>query len=97
MPKITWLNLNKTIEVPEGSTILDAAIENDIPLEHACGGCCSCTTCHVLVQDGADDLSEMQEDEHEVLDTNPQKTEISRLGCQTKVYGDITLEIPSQE
>jgi len=95
MPKITFLPINKTIEAPAGETILEIAIQNDIPLMHACGGFCACTTCHVKVKVGKQNLSEMEEDEKERLETTAEDvTENSRLGCQTKVLKeDVTVEI----
>ena len=94
MPKIKFLPLNKEVEVEEGKTILDAAIENDIHLEHACGGACACTTCHVFIREGMDQLSEMEDDEADRMDTATGITLQSRLGCQCKVRGDVVVEIP---
>ena len=50
----------------EGS-FLDVALNNGIDLEHACGGNCACTTCHVIVKQGEENLSDMEEDEEERL------------------------------
>lgn len=96
MPKITWPQLNKTIEVPAGTTILDAALDHDIPLEHACGGFCACTTCHVKVRQGLEHLSPADDVEVErVVSADGYDAAVSRLGCQTQVLGDVTLEIPT--
>ena len=92
--KITWPQLNRTVEVGDGQTVLDAAIENDLPLEHACGGFCACTTCHIIVKDGLDRISKMEEDEMDRLENKDGLTPASRLACQSKVHGDITVEIP---
>lgn len=92
--KIAWPQFNKTIEVPKGTTVLDAAVENDIPLQHACGGYCACTTCHIHVKEGAANIAPMQEDEEDRLETRSDRTAHSRLGCQSKVLGDIVIEIP---
>lgn len=92
--KIFWPQFNRTIEAADGQTVLDAAIENDIPLEHACGGFCACTTCHILVKEGMQNISPMADDEDERLDGKGKLSEQSRLGCQSKVYGPLTLEIP---
>jgi 2Fe-2S ferredoxin len=75
-------------------SLLDIAKNLDIPLEHACGGSCACTTCHVIVKDGAANLSEMEDDEVDRLDTAWDVTTRSRLGCQAVVHGDVTCEIP---
>ena len=97
MPSITFLPLNKTIEVKKGETILDSAINQDIPLQHACGGFCACTTCHVLVKSGAENLSPMEEMEQDRLEEVGCMTPNSRLSCQTQVLGDVVLEIVNLE
>ena len=75
---------------------MPASDENDsgIPLEHACGGSCACTTCHLIIRSGAQHLSEMQEDEADRLDTAWGLTPESRLGCQAVVKGDVVAEFP---
>src|SRR5438477_9719866 len=78
----------------QAGPLLDIALANDIHLEHNCGGSCACTTCHVIVKDGAENLSEMQEDEEDRLDTAVGLTIRSRLGCQAIVQGDVVVEIP---
>lgn len=93
MPKVTFLPMNETYEAKEGESILDVAIEHDVPLQHACGGFCACTTCHVYVKSGENHLSEMEDDEEERLDRATHLTLQSRLGCQAKVHGDIIVEI----
>jgi 2Fe-2S ferredoxin len=75
-------------------SLLDIAKGLDIPLEHACGGSCACTTCHVVVREGAHNLSDMQDDEVDRLDTAWDVTPHSRLGCQAVVRGDVVCEIP---
>jgi 2Fe-2S ferredoxin len=76
----------------EGS-LLDIAINYGIDLQHACGGNCACTTCHVIVKQGEDNLSEMEEDEEDRLYMADGLTLHSRLGCQSVVKGDVTVEI----
>jgi 2Fe-2S ferredoxin len=93
MPKVTFLPMNQVCEAKEGESILDVAINNDVPLAHACGGFCACTTCHVIVKQGGGDLSEKEEDEEERLDRASGLTLHSRLGCQARVHGDVTVEI----
>ena len=56
-----------TCAAPADQSILDIAIANDIPLQHACGGFCACTTCHVHVKSGMEALSPMDEEESERL------------------------------
>lgn len=75
-------------------SLLDIAKNLDVPLEHACGGSCACTTCHVIVREGAQHLSAMEEDEADRLDTAWDLTTHSRLGCQAVVTGDVVCELP---
>jgi 2Fe-2S ferredoxin len=76
----------------EGS-ILDIALNHRIDLEHACGGNCACTTCHIIVRAGEENLSEMEEDEEDRLYMADGLTLHSRLGCQAVARGDVTVEI----
>ena len=103
--RVTFLPLNKTIEVDDSrnpladhgkpGSLLDIALANGIELEHNCGGSCACTTCHVIVREGAENLSEMAEDEEDRLDMAEGLTIHSRLGCQAVVQGDVIVEIPA--
>lgn len=92
--KIHWPQLNRTIEVEEGTSVLDAALDHEIDLEHACGGFCACTTCHIYVREGQQSISKMESEESERLEYKDGRKENSRLACQSKVYGDLILEIP---
>jgi len=94
MPKVTFLPANKTVEAEEGQSLLDVAMDNDIRLEHNCGGNCACSTCHVIVKEGMEKLSHKTEEEQDELEEAEGLTSISRLGCQSKIYGDIIVEIP---
>ena len=85
----------RSVQVPDGLSVLESALTNDLELEHACGGFCACTTCHVIVAEGTDDaLSEMQFDEEDKLDTCEGVTLHSRLACQSRVLGDVVLKVP---
>ena len=85
----------KVVEVDPGITILDAALGNDIHIEHACEKSCACTTCHVIVQQGYDSLNEPTEDEEDMLDKAWGLEPESRLGCQAVVADeDLVIEIP---
>ena len=76
-------------------SILDVMLGHKVPLEHACGGKCACTTCHVIVKEGEENLSEMRDDEMDRLDTAPGLTMHSRLGCQAVVKdGEVTIVVP---
>jgi 2Fe-2S ferredoxin len=105
VPKVTFANLDRTVEFESGKlpfaehgkpeSLLDVALNFHIPLDHACGGVCACTTCHVVVKSGDTHLSEPDEDELDRLDMAPGLTIHSRLGCQAIVKGDVIVEIPS--
>ena len=102
--RVTFLPLGTTIEVDDAKypladhgkpgSLLDIALANDVPLEHNCGGSCACTTCHVVVREGEENLSEMQADEEDRLDMAEGLTIHSRLGCQAVVHGDVVVEVP---
>ncbi len=99
MPKITFKKAGvdqpiSVVNCAKGETILDAALGNDVPLEHACGGFCACTTCQVLVISGAENLVKMEGEEDDRLhDSSKVRKPNSRLGCQAKVNGDVVVEI----
>lgn len=78
----------------EPGSILDVLLGHGVHLEHACGGKCACTTCHVIVKEGEQNLSPSTEKEEDELDSAPGLTMHSRLGCQAVVKGDITIVIP---
>jgi ferredoxin, 2Fe-2S len=102
--KVTFLPLNQTVEVDDEKypladhgkpgSLLDIALAHDVTLEHNCGGSCACTTCHVIVRAGEENLSPMEPDEEDRLDMAEGLTIHSRLGCQAVVRGPVTVEIP---
>jgi len=92
MPKVV-IN-GRELDVRPGITILDAALDNGIKLDHNCGGNCACSTCHVIVEAGMENLSEMKDEEEDMLDTATGLTLTSRLGCQAQVKGDVKVQIP---
>lgn len=95
MPSIRFMPMDITVASEEGASILQTALANDIDLEHACGGFCACTTCHVIVKEGGDSLSEMDFDEEDKLDEVEMVTLKSRLGCQAKMGADdIVVHVP---
>lgn len=99
MPKVTFLptKLNaeeRTIEVPAGTTLLDAAEQAGVPMGHSCGGVCGCSTCHVYVKSGGEQLSEQDDREADRLDMAFQVRPNSRLGCQSEIKsGHVVVEI----
>jgi 2Fe-2S ferredoxin len=101
MPKIIFLPHGElcpegaVVEAQPGDSILDAALRNDIPIEHACEKSCACTTCHVLVREGFDSLNPSDELEDDMLDKAWGLEADSRLGCQALVGDqDLVVEIP---
>ena len=95
MPKcrILFLPEQKTVEVESGSqSILDIALDAGISLDHACGGVCACSTCHVFITQGA--CSPASQEEEDRLDLAPGVTSFSRLACQCIAQGDVVVEIP---
>ncbi|MXP24709.1 2Fe-2S iron-sulfur cluster binding domain-containing protein [Altererythrobacter indicus] len=72
------------IEAEEGLTLMEAIRDNGFDqLLALCGGCCSCATCHVHIDPAfAGRLSEMNEDEDDLLDSSDHRDVTSRLSCQ---------------
>jgi 2Fe-2S ferredoxin len=107
MPKVTFIlrdGTQKTVEFEQGKlpyqehglpeSFLDVAMNNGIPLEHACGGSCACTTCHLIIKEGMQNLSDMEDNEADRLDTAWDLTTTSRLGCQAVIKGDVVAQFP---
>ncbi|MDA2909346.1 2Fe-2S iron-sulfur cluster-binding protein [Nitrospiraceae bacterium AH_259_D15_M11_P09] len=89
-------------KIPYGPTglpgsVLDIALEAGVDLEHACGGVCACSTCHVIVKEGFNSCNEGTDDEFDQLDEAPGITLQSRLGCQCVPNGttDVVIEVPA--
>ncbi len=105
--RVTFLPENETVEFECGklpyqehgkpSSILDIALNFGLDLEHACGGNCACTTCHVVVKKGKELLSEMDDEEADRLDMAADLQLDSRLGCQAVIEkpGEVVVEIPA--
>lgn len=81
----------KTVNAPNGISLLEVAHKNDIPLEGACEGSLACSTCHLIIEDKArfDELPEPKEDEEDMLDLAFGLTQTSRLGCQIMVNDEL--------
>ena len=107
MVRVTFLPEGRTVEFEFGTlpydhhgmpmAFLDVAENYGIFLDHACGGACACTTCHVYVKEGAAGLTEADENELDRLDLAPGLELNSRLGCQAVITrpGSYTVEIPN--
>jgi 2Fe-2S ferredoxin len=105
--RVTFLPEGRTVEFEFGTlpyehhgepmSILDVAENHDVFLDHACGGVCACSTCHVLIKSGADGLTEAADDELDRLDMAADQQLNSRLGCQAVITrpGDYVVEIPA--
>ncbi len=97
MPKLTFQNKAVSLEVEKGTTILEAALAHNIPLYHTCGGNASCSTCHVRVHSGAQNLCPIDEVESRVLEAFDLGAGY-RLGCQAMMLdGDVVVEIPDRQ
>jgi 2Fe-2S ferredoxin len=104
--KVTFVREGRTVEVdpakvPYGhnglpGSILDISEGFHLGLDHACGGVCACSTCHVIVHEGLESCNEASDAELDELDMAPGITPKSRLGCQTVPDGsqDLVIEIP---
>lgn len=82
-----------------GETILHAAMAQGLDLDHACGGVCACSTCHVKIFAGRECFSEASEDELDQLDEARDIGLESRLGCQSTLQkvppgGVVEIAIP---
>jgi 2Fe-2S ferredoxin len=101
LPKLTILNPRGEIEaegeVPEGTDLLHASMRLGAKHGSACGGVCSCSTCHVWVKQGFDSLSEQEDNEADILDRAFDVKPNSRLGCQAVLSGaDVVYQITEE-
>ena len=103
MIRLTFLNPHGpgsaplTVEVPPGTSILDAAEECDARVGHACGGNLACSTCHVWIHEGLDSLPEVTDKENDIMDKAFDVRAESRLGCQARIADeDVVVEITEE-
>ena len=99
---ITHNNQTHTVEVQNGLTVMEGAIQNDIPgIDADCGGGMACATCHVYVNDEWFDKLPIKEDgEEDMLDMAFEPKKNSRLSCQIVVSDELdglTVNIPSKQ
>ncbi len=104
--RMTFLPADRTVDVDPDvlpyqehglpGSILDVALGHGITIEHACGGVCACSTCHVFVREGTEALTEPSDEEEDQLDNAPGLRPTSRLACRAVPDGsaDIVVEIP---
>lgn len=94
MATVRFLALDRTwdVEVPVGTSILEASKKAHAWEGDACGGVCACSTCHVYVKQGKGLLTEAEEDEEDILDKAFDVRATSRLGCQARIQKEGALE-----
>ena len=106
MAKITYNthdNQTHTIDVQNGLTVMEGAIQNDIPgIDADCGGGMSCATCHVYINDDEwfKKLPEKEMGEDDMLDQAFEPKSNSRLSCQLIVSDDLeglTVHMPEKQ
>jgi 2Fe-2S ferredoxin len=101
MAKVTFNNPEDgethTVEVPVGTTLLEAAQEVGAKMGYACGGVCACSTCHSWVEKGMNLLSEQEDKEMDRLDQAFDVKSISRLGCQSVIEKEGELSVTITE
>ena len=103
MPKITYKDNqdnSKTIEVENGLTVMEGAIQNDIPgIDADCGGAMACATCHVYVEEKwFNKISKAEDAEIDMIDMAYEPKKNSRLSCQIIVTNELDgLEVTTPE
>ena len=105
MPKITYIEKNgkeHKIDVPNGLTVMEGAVQNNVPgIDADCGGGMSCATCHVYVnEEWLDKLPVKEDGEEDMLDMAFEPKKNSRLSCQLIVsdkLDGLVVNIPSKQ
>ena len=105
MPKITYIENNGTlhkIEVSNGLTVMEGAVQNNIPgIDADCGGSCACATCHVYVhKEWLNKLEKKEAAEEDMLDMAYEPNKFSRLSCQITVadsLNGLVVKMPSKQ
>jgi ferredoxin len=88
MPRLVFLNEGRGADVEAGTTVLAAADALRVAIGRVCGGGGTCSTCRVLVVEGAGNLSPIEENEI-AYDLGPNV----RLACQARVLGDVGVRV----
>jgi len=81
------------VDVPLGTSLLEAATRAHFPEGSACGGVCACSTCHLYVTAGADLLSAQEDEEADILDKAFDVRATSRLGCQSRIVREGVIDV----
>ena len=90
MPKITYIEHDgktHTIEVASGLSVMEGAVQNNVPgIDADCGGSMACATCHVYVkEEWFNKLPKKEDGEEDMLDMAFEPKKNSRLSCQLMV------------
>ncbi|CAN5690091.1 ISC system 2Fe-2S type ferredoxin [soil metagenome] len=85
------------LKAAKGQNLLEVALANGVNIEHACGGVCACSTCHIYVERGGNLMSEATEAEEDRVEEAPGLQRNSRLSCQCVVEkdGEIEVRVPA--
>ncbi len=95
LPHVEICPEGAVIDAQKGVSICDNLLAHGIEIEHACEKSCACTTCHVILREGYESLSEPTEAEEDLLDKAWGLEPTSRLSCQALVGDeDLVVEIP---
>ena len=105
MPKITYIEQNgksHTVSVENGLTVMEGAVQNNIPgIDADCGGACACATCHVYVDEKwFNKLPKKENAEEDMLDMAYEPKQFSRLTCQISVTDELdglVVKMPSKQ
>jgi ferredoxin, 2Fe-2S len=93
--KVTFLPEKQVVFANRGEKLLDVALKAGVNVDHACGGSCACSTCHIIIKEGFHTLESPEEEEVEKLqELGKHLSATSRLACQTKIDTDLIVEIP---
>jgi 2Fe-2S ferredoxin len=93
MPRVRFEPDGIEIEVPVGTSILEASQKAHAQVGSACGGVCACSTCHVYVKQGIDVLEAASDREEDIMDKAFDVKATSRLGCQSRILRDATVVV----
>ena len=105
MPKITYIEHNgksHTINVANGLSVMEGAVQNSIPgIDADCGGSMACATCHVYVkEEWFNKLSKKEDGEEDMIDMAYEPNKYSRLSCQLTVSDELeglTVKLPEKQ
>lgn len=95
VPKITFQSVGVSGEVEGGISLLEAAFQLGVDLNHVCGGSAACSTCRVEVLNGLSALTEIGSDERDRMGLEFLEPPY-RLACQARILGDVVVRIPDE-